>query len=1101
MNKQNRPNTKAILDGLKDFQRDTVEYVFRRMYLDDDRAYRFLVADEVGLGKTLVARGLIAKTIDHLWNEDRRIDIIYVCSNAEIARQNIARLNVLGEQKFSFATRLTLLALKLKELQKQKINFVSFTPTTSFEMSSTGWSLERELLFHLLNNHLENGNVKKMTQVLSANAGLDQFRYRVNSFPDRHTSPHPKIQYNFHRRLDKNPQVLQKFVDLCDQMPRSGAKIPDELNRDRNTLIGELRTYLAEAGLEWLEPDLVILDEFQRFKDLLGGELDEPSGAAELAHQLFSYREDKSNPDTQARVLLLSATPYKMYTMHQERETDNHYSDFQSTLRFLMPKTEQVDSVAASIQDYRERLWSIGVDNGAGVFAAKLTLEEKLRSVMTRTERLASSADRSGMLVESDRMQASLAQSDVEHFMALKELTEVVESNDLLSFWKSAPYLLNFMDDYDFKRRILTEIESGEQSLDFVRAFNSAKPTLIEATDVERYAKLDPSNAQLRGLQQEAVDRGAWRLLWIPPSRPYYQAGGAFASSVAADLTKTLIFSSWKVVPKVVASLLSYEAERSMFVSYQRKSANTAEARGRRGRLLQFDIGRSGPRGMPVFALIYPCRYLAEVFDPACKSHTQELNREPGKVSDLINTIASLLELELAPHLALASQNAGDEDRAWFWAAPLLLDRSHHSDHLAQWLSQEHIKVRASSSDQNPETENKGWLAHVETARRFVSNGIELGKPPRNLCKILAAMAIAAPGNCALRGLSRMDLTRGSSSISLSNAAMSVAEGFVHLFNLPEAIAMIRGQKRERTARINRRPIPYWQSVLRYCVQGNVQAVIDEYLHVLCDSPGADTRSTDDGVETCDPCETIAKQIVEAITLRTSSVKADTYRVTRRKVSMSEPIRFRTRFAMAFGDQRNEDDTEGSRKEHVRDAFNSPFWPFVLVSTSVGQEGLDFHRYCHSIMHWNLPSNPVDLEQREGRIHRYKSHALRKNIAWKFGELNHEKHHDLWQKMFDAALNDRKTGQNEMYPFWISDEGPAKIERHVPTLPLSREKAHKRNLMRSLTVYRMVFGQNRQEDMVQFLLGQVDPQLMEEVSKRCHINLSPPEMTLENNSV
>jgi hypothetical protein len=152
-------------------------------------------------------------------------------------------------------------------------------------------------------------------------------------------------------------------------------------------------------------------------------------------------------------------------------------------------------------------------------------------------------------------------------------------------------------------------------------------------------------------------------------------------------------------------------------------------------------------------------------------------------------------------------------------------------------------------------------------------------------------------------------------------------------------------------------------------------------------------------------------------------------------------------------------------------------------------------------MHWNLPSNPVDLEQREGRVHRYKSHALRKNIAWKFGELNHEKHHDLWQKMFDAALNDRKTGQNEMYPFWISDEGPAKIERHVPTLPLSREKAHKRNLMRSLTVYRMVFGQNRQEDMVQFLLGQVDPQLMEEVSKRCHINLSPPQMTLENNSV
>ena len=53
---------------------------------------------------------------------------------------------------------------------------------------------------------------------------------------------------------------------------------------------------------------------------------------------------------------------------------------------------------------------------------------------------------------------------------------------------------------------------------------------------------------------------------------------------------------------------------------------------------------------------------------------------------------------------------------------------------------------------------------------------------------------------------------------------------------------------------------------------------------------------------------------------------------------------------------------------HLRRAFNSPFWPFVLTSTSVGQEGLDFHLYCHAVVHWNLPSNPVDLEQREGRV-------------------------------------------------------------------------------------------------------------------------------------
>ena len=40
------------------------------------------------------------------------------------------------------------------------------------------------------------------------------------------------------------------------------------------------------------------------------------------------------------------------------------------------------------------------------------------------------------------------------------------------------------------------------------------------------------------------------------------------------------------------------------------------------------------------------------------------------------------------------------------------------------------------------------------------------------------------------------------------------------------------------------------------------------------------------------------------------------------------------------------------RKENIRNAFNSPMRPFVLATTSIGQEGLDFHNYCRVIMHW-----------------------------------------------------------------------------------------------------------------------------------------------------
>src|SRR5438552_16311724 len=91
-----RPDTAKELAYLKDFQQLSVETVFRRMYLDTKPTRRFLVADEVGLGKTLVARGVIARTIDYLWDTIKRIDIVYLCSNANIARQNVSRLTPTG---------------------------------------------------------------------------------------------------------------------------------------------------------------------------------------------------------------------------------------------------------------------------------------------------------------------------------------------------------------------------------------------------------------------------------------------------------------------------------------------------------------------------------------------------------------------------------------------------------------------------------------------------------------------------------------------------------------------------------------------------------------------------------------------------------------------------------------------------------------------------------------------------------------------------------------------------------------------------------------------------------------------------------------------
>jgi hypothetical protein len=235
----------------------------------------------------------------------------------------------------------------------------------------------------------------------------------------------------------------------------------------------------------------------------------------------------------------------------------------------------------------------------------------------------------------------------------------------------------------------------------------------------------------------------------------------------------------------------------------------------------------------------------------------------------------------------------------------------------------------------------------------------------------------------------------------------------------------------------------------------------------------------------------VATRVVEALSLRTSTVKADAFVVDRKDVSRTHTD-LRTRFALRYQADAVDDDGV-ARPQLVRAAFNSPFWPFVLISTSVGQEGLDFHRYCHAVVHWNLPANPVDLEQREGRVHRYKGHAVRKNVAMVHGDAARSTpSQDPWMAMFAAAEKTRRKGETDVVPFWVyAPEGGARIERHVPAWPLSREQGRLADLRRTLAAYRMVIGQPRQDELLDYLLGRYSDEQLATLAEDLRIDLSP----------
>ena len=1097
---QGHVDVEAVLADLKDFQQRTARWTFQRMFDEQDPAFRFLVADEVGLGKTHVAKGVIAQVIDYLGSiGDARHDIVYVCSNAAIARQNLRKLVPKGIEPLDDVGRLAMLplaALNEGDGTQTGINLIAITPGTSLKFGrSTGQFKERCLAYAFLRAHWG-------AEVMTAPArwifweGLTAgdrhardarlrswerwYRPRITASLKAFADELAEVDKSRHRH--GNPELRTLFDRLVDGLKWKRA-FPGDLADDRRVLIGEVRRILAIVGIAALEPDLVVLDEFQRFKDLLRPDPD--NFAAELAHRLFDYTDSATGRLT--RTLLLSATPYRMYTTADEIDAD-HYADFLDTCRFLFQDEERVDRLRQHFAGLRSALTSVESLPSAEAICADISSD--LRTVMARTERLSATPSRDGMLAERE-VHVTVAPDDLRAYLRIGDLAETVQHHEPTEYWKSGPYLVNFMERYKLKEAVRQAAADGrlaeEGRLD-------PGPGLLSWEDVEAYQRIDPQNGRLRWLVEDLEGHRAFEMLWVPPSLRYYDTGSVYESTEAAGFTKRLIFSGWAVVPKVVSSLVSLEAERHAFAG--RSHSYTADYRRRGGQRLDFRTSermtsearpgeaRAARRAatMTAFLFVWPSPSLAELGDPRQTGQGERRHR-----SAVLADVAAQVADAIASFVGSAPTD-GVVDRRWYWAAPLFLDHELHTSVIDLLLGAD------GATHWEGDRDGSGFEAHRAEARSMVEFGhTALGRVPDDLADVLAEVAVGGPAQCALRAVSSAVGLPISHETTVSNAAW-IAEAFRGFFNAPEVTGVIVGGRPDESDSedgVGR----YWRDVLRHSIDGNLQAVLDEHAHVLRDWLGHLSLSDDD--RRIAAADDIGYAVADALDLRTSSFRVDIPRQERngRDIALDEH-RMRTRFAVAFGNQALDGGGE-ARVESVSRAFNSPFWPFVLTSTSVGQEGLDFHLWCHAVVHWNLPTNPVDLEQREGRVHRYKGHAVRRNIAATLG-LNllangRAPGVDLWNELFEAAAATRGSGDGEMVPYWVFHQGPAKIERHVPVLPFSRDEAAVPQLRKALAAYRLAFGQPRQEELVEFLgADRTDEELLQ-LASRLRINLTPPE--------
>lgn len=967
---------------LKDFQKATVEHIVNIFKSKKQR--RVLLSDEVGLGKTIVSKGVILAVGElsdeyGIW-DDNTYRVVYICSNANIVKQNTENLgieDVMNIDESRLSMQHFIVAKKVKELQKSKKSkpriLIPLTPGTSFNLQTSAGNMnERALMFAIL-SHLDDFKDHKT----ALKNRLNIYGANGDNWTDIIDKYEKDIKENVCTGYREN--ICKEVVnDDCYQEAKDLLLKAIALNdyNTTNKAITLFRIIFCKISMKELNPDLVIMDEFQRFSSLL--DLEGNSEEAMLTRTFFGKEDGPF-------ILLVSATPYKPFTTLEElneNKIDEQYQDFNKLADFLFDGRE--DIVFQQVwHDYSKELCHILSDNLDILIAKKDIAEDTMYEAMSRTERYRNSSQ--------DDTYLKISTGDIASYCQMQEVLD--ECNKMsegrfgvktlpMEYAKSSPYLLSFMDKYKLKEKLAKAYTEHPWKI------KQKQQYLIKKKNINTYERIPSCNAKLDKLSNilfgEKGEKHGEQLFWIPASHPYYKVPASNVFAKNQDFSKVLVFSAWEMVPRMIACMISYAIEQKS-ISHAFPSAtytNTKE-----------------------------------------NSEKDALDKQEGEKAGTGRLRRESLELVTC-------------------CSDFLKDAYNPKAYLGNDLKE--IKAGIKENFKNT---SRFTLVEQPTTAKFLLEAIKL-LDSNTEEKILISedgldtlvnMAIGSPGICFYRLLGNKDLAQ--------EAATKICNNIFNRRYNAAVIDILYNKKSVQT---------YFKQVIDYCVMGNLQAVLDEFAYMI------DERSNGER-----NVEMIQKRMIESFIDRNYQEIDTTESFGKEK---KKKWRIRTHYAMPYGNIRMTDQAT-NRANDVRLAFNSPFRPFVLASTSVGQEGLDFHWYCRKIMHWNISSNPQDMEQREGRIDRYKSLFVRRNVA-KFHPETY-----TWNEMFDLARTEAKDkGFCELVPYWsipqdmlksIAETDREYIESIVPLYPLSMDYDRYRHMKSVLRLYRLTMGQPRQEELLE----------------------------------
>ena len=986
---------------IKPFQMATASAVMQGLHRPDGEG-RFLVADEVGLGKTVVAQGVIAEMLAR----HGKLTVFYIANGRRVASQNAKRLIPDKKTLPMIADRLGLLHQQ-RTFQNRKrgtLELYTFTPETSLKIRGTGRWEERAFLRQLLRMAF----TKRAADVVVEPRRKDGWEQQSAQYARRHI-PSKKLARIFRRVLK-----LRYGND-----PVSFLKQQNSLHPSRITVL--LRRAVAEAELQMNAPDLIIFDEFQNYRRLL---FSRPSYGNEEEKRLIDRMLAPLPPTARPKVLLLSATPFRIYaTQWQESQDPGHMREIFDLVRFLGGERVETD-IRSKFPEFSKALHEFATvseervaESYARAEGKRDSLERSLKRIMCRTERKSSLANRP-VVPESP---IALKAQDFATFRHLARVlgagTESRHRHEAVAFWSSVPLAAQVLGPsyvgWKAGRKRLRRISPGPN---------------LRGNDPARGDEALTAHPKLRKLYRINPPSAA-ALPWVAPSQPWWPIGKAWQTPEGSVLgpEKLLLFSHFRATPQGIAALSSLASEQS--------AGKQAQSKRR-----QFN-----PRAdrMAIFALFQPMTWLIQTADPAAAAG--------GTFADIRKTVRK--QLEAALRKADVSLDR-DQSRRPFWRV------------LAG------LEIRFGAQER---TVAAWWSSGIaEDAVKTCLRAWREAKPLESMSKRefneLVDFALEAPGVVAGRAIYRHDPAIVES--GLKSLICLCWNGLRTYFDDPVFLSS-RHYRGKTAAGVVRRLV----------CDGGLEAVLDEHICYAMKTGAAEGAA-------------VATELMEALQVRAGMVTFHRLGRSNRKPT----FRVRCHAAMAFGTtDRDAMAVDGkqkvSRSDALRVAFNTPFRPFILATTSVGQEGLDFHPWCDRVAHWDLCASPLDLEQREGRIQRFLGLNVRKQLARDFGEAaltecaSTDRPSSPWRGILSRA-EDGSKNTDGMSPWWVIPG--AQVRSYLFNMGNSRDRLRYENLSAQRALYRLALGQPNQEDFLRTLIS-ASPDRKELLTK-LNLNLSPSQI-------